>query len=193
MVNSAGVSFSLVMQPSDGRDEGKQIDDGGSQEATMFAARLVKGPATRSRGWTFSPDGRWVAYVSNELGHDEVYVTPYPGPGGKFPVSTNGGTQPVWARNGELFYRNLTRMMAVQIVTTPALRISQPEVLFEGDYESGPGGPRANANYDVTQDGKHFLMVAADSVSDSAEAPLGPQITVVLNWFRELQERVPVK
>ena len=71
----------------------------------------------------FSPDGRWVAYQSNETGRNEVYVVPYPGPGRKVTVSNQGGTEPRWARNGrELFYRNGDQMMAVDIQTTPAFR-----------------------------------------------------------------------
>ena len=70
----------------------------------------------------FSPDGRWLAYLSDESGRLEVYVQPYPGPGGKWQISTEGGAEPVWARDGqELFYRSINgdRMMAVEITTDP--------------------------------------------------------------------------
>ena len=78
----------------------------------------------------FSPDGQSCAYQSDETGRDEVYVAPYPGPGGKVLVSNDGGTEPRWARNGrELFYRNGERMMAVDIQTTPAF--VGVELLFE--------------------------------------------------------------
>ncbi len=109
-------------------------------------------------------------------GQDEIYITAYPGPGGKFPVSTDGGTQPVWSRNGELFYRSLAgdAMMVVRGSTEATLDIGAPEVVFEGQYAFGPAGPRAN--YDVTDDGQGFLMVAAGG-TDSEQI----QINVVLN------------
>jgi Tol biopolymer transport system component len=68
----------------------------------------------------FSPDGRWLAYVSDESGRNEIYVQPYPGTGGKWQLSTNGGTEAVWNRNGrELFYRSGNAMMAVEITSQP--------------------------------------------------------------------------
>src|ERR1700676_5576985 len=68
----------------------------------------------------FSPDGRWLAYISDESGRFEVYVQSYPGPGGKWQISTEGGTEPVWTRNGrELFYRSGDKMMAVDVATQP--------------------------------------------------------------------------
>jgi len=138
----------------------------------------------------FSPDGRWLAYVSNESGRFEIYVQPYPGPGGKSQISTEGGTEPVWNRNGrELFYRNGDKMMAVDIATHASLVAGKPRMLFEGPYL-----PRTNLpalatmpNYDVSPDGQRFLMVKP---SESAEtAPT--QINVVLNWFEELKQKVP--
>jgi hypothetical protein len=111
-----------------------------------------------------------------------VYVQPFPGPGGKVQISTDGGTEPVWTRNGELFYRNGDKMMAVEIATQPTLRAGQPRLLFSGPYRGGG----ASANYDVTPDGQRFLMV-----KDSAQATTVTQINVVLNWFEELKRRVP--
>jgi len=75
----------------------------------------------------FSPDGRWLAYISDESGRFEIYVQPYPGPGGKWQISTEGGTEPVWNRNGrELFYRSGGRMMAVDIATQPGFAAGKP-------------------------------------------------------------------
>ena len=131
----------------------------------------------------FSPDGRWLAYMSNESGRNEVYVQPFPGPGGKWQISTGGGTELVWARNGrELFYRNGDKMMVVDIQTQPTLAASTPRLLFEGSYE------RANnfrPNYDVTPDGQRFVMIKG------SEALQATQINVVLNWFEELKRRMP--
>ena len=133
----------------------------------------------------FSPDGRWLAYISDESGRYEIYVQPYPGPGGKWQISTEGGTEPVWNRNGrELFYRSGNKMMAVDIATQPGFAAGKPRMLFEGRYEPGPF---PIANYDVSPDGRRFLMLKP---SESAEAA-PTQITVVLNWFEELKQKVP--
>ena len=82
----------------------------------------------------FSPDGRWLAYVSNESGRYEIYVQPYLGPGGRWQISTEGGTEQVWNPNGrELFYRNGPKMMAVDIATQPNFAAGKPRVLFQGE------------------------------------------------------------
>ena len=132
----------------------------------------------------FSPDGRWLAYSSNESGRSEVYVQPYPGPGGKWLISTDGGGEPLWSRNGrELFYRNGDRMMAVDIQTQPAFKAGTPRMLFErGGYLGGTG-----PDHDISPDGQRFLMIKQ---TEQAETAL-TQINVVLNWFEELKRRVP--
>jgi serine/threonine protein kinase/Tol biopolymer transport system component len=135
----------------------------------------------------FSPDGRWLAYVSDESGHWEIYVQPYPGPGGKWEVSTGGGTEPVWNPNGrELFYRSGDKMMVVEIATQPSFTAGKPRVLFEGRYEPSPA---TSPNYDVSPDGQRFLMFKTAEASDAAPT----QINVVLNWFEELKRRVPAR
>jgi Tol biopolymer transport system component len=133
----------------------------------------------------FSPDGHWLAYVSDESGRFETYVQPYPGPGGKTSISTDGGTEPVWNRNGrELFYRSGNKMMAVDIATQPSFAASKPRVIFEGPYVlAGTTMPE----YDVSPDGEHFLMLKP---AESAQGAL-KQINVVLNWFEELKQKVP--
>ncbi len=138
-------------------------------------------------GAVFSPDGRWLAYESNETGRDEVYIQPFSvtGPGGKLPVSIGGGAEPVWPRDSrDLFYRNGDRMMAVAIETSPELSVGTPRLLFEGRFlEKGPVPLRRN--YDVSADGQRFLMI-------QREHDLVPtEIIVVLNWFEELKRRVP--
>jgi serine/threonine-protein kinase len=133
----------------------------------------------------FSPDGRWLAYVSDESGRYEIYVQPYPGPGGKWQVSTEGGTEPVWNRNGrELFYRSGDKMMAVDIATQPGFAAGKPRMLFEGRYELAP---IPIANYDVSPDGQRFLMLKPSEQEQAAPT----QINVVLNWFEELKQKVP--
>ena len=133
----------------------------------------------------FSPDGRWLAYVSNESGRYEVYVQAFPGPGGKWQISTETGTEPIWNPNGrELFYRSGEKMMAVEISTQRNLTAGKPRMLFEGRYESAPFPV---PNYDVSPDGKRFLLLKP--VDQGQAVPT--QINVVLNWFEELNRRVP--
>jgi Tol biopolymer transport system component len=136
----------------------------------------------------FSPDGRWLAYVSDESGRKEIYVQPYPGPGGKWQISTEGGVEPLWNRNGrELFYRSGKKMMAVEVATKPSFSVGTPKMLFEGGYQLLPA--ISTPNYDVSPDGQRFLMLKP--VESAQAAPT--QINVVLNWFEELKRRVPPK
>jgi len=131
----------------------------------------------------FSPDGRWVVYLSNESGRDEVFVRPYPGPGGKWQLSTGGGDEPFWSRSGrELFYwQGDNKMMVVDVETRPTFRAGRARTLFENRYVS-----QAVNFYDVTSDGTRFLMIKEDP------AESGPaEVKVVLNWFEEVKRRVP--
>jgi Tol biopolymer transport system component/predicted Ser/Thr protein kinase len=133
----------------------------------------------------FSPDGRWLAYVSNESGRFEIYVQPYPGPGGKWQISTEGGIDPVWNPNGrELFYGSGDKMMVVDIAAQPGFAAGKPRMLFEGRYERAPVPV---ANYDVSPDGQRFLMLKPSEQAQAAPT----QINVVLNWFEELKQKVP--
>ena len=135
----------------------------------------------------FSPDGRWIAYISDESGRSEVYVQPYPGPGGKWQVSRDGGTEPVWNRNGrELFYRSGNKLMAVEITTQPNFELGNPRMLFEGPYALAAVPV---SNYDVSPDGQRFLMLKPSEQEQAQSAPT--QINVVTNWFEELKRRVP--
>jgi len=133
----------------------------------------------------FSPDGRWMTYVSNELGPNHVYVSPYPNPEVKWLVSgEEGGEQPVWSPDGtELFYRSGNRMMVVSFQTEPTFRAGRPEVLFEGSYVTSRF-TLGYQYYDISPDGQRFLMIKAVEGSTA-------QINVVLNWFEELKRLVP--
>ncbi len=135
----------------------------------------------------FSPDSRWLAYASNETGRWEIYVLPYPGPGPRAQISTDGGLQPLWSPSGrELFYRNGDQMMAVEISAPPAFSASAPRQLFEGRYVQGGMNP-GWANYDVSADGQRFLLLRSEQEG-------GPtQMTVVLNWLDELRWLAPSK
>ena len=136
------------------------------------------------RGAVFSPDGRWLAFVTDESGRAEVYVQPFPGPGPKVAISNNGGLQPMWARDGhELFYREGDSMMAVRIALDP-FRIEAPRRLFEFSATTFNLDPNF-ADYDVAPDGR-FLSVQGDTAA-------ADDINVVLNWTEELKRLVPSK
>jgi serine/threonine-protein kinase len=136
----------------------------------------------------FSPDGRWLAYCSSESGTSQVYVQAFPGPGAKMQVSADGGTDPVWKRtSGELYFRNGDKMMAVAVSTAPTFTAGRPQMLWEGHYSHGMSascGPAGatSSNYDVTPDGKRFLMIK-DAAPDTA---ISRQLVVVLGWADEV-------
>jgi dipeptidyl aminopeptidase/acylaminoacyl peptidase len=133
----------------------------------------------------FSPDGRWMAYVSDESGRPEVYVQPYPGPGGKWQISADGGIEPLWNPNGrELFYRSSNRVLAVPVTTQPTFSAGRPTMLFEGEYLASPF-PNTGVTYDVTPDGQRFLMIK------DARTASATQINVVVNWFEDLRRLLP--
>jgi serine/threonine-protein kinase len=143
----------------------------------------------------FSPDGRWLAYVSNDSGRAQVYVQPYPGPGLRQMVSTDGGTAPAWSRDGrELFYTTtqttggqaaLTKMMVVPLTFHPTFKPGTPRQLFEGRY----GATASIRGYDVSPDGQRFLMVQ----QKERPAVRAAEMILVQNWFEELKRLVPVK
>jgi serine/threonine-protein kinase len=126
----------------------------------------------------FSSDGQWLAYVSNESGRYEVYVRPLSGSGRAQQISANGGTEPVWSRDGtELFFRNGDKMMVSAVRLRPAFSHGKPQLLFEGRYASSRRG-RLHANYDVSPDGQKFLMLKEIGQTSA------PKLSVVLNALR---------
>ena len=132
-----------------------------------------------------SPDGTWIAYVSDQTGQPEIYVQRFPDLGDRLLISSGGGTGPLWSPDGnELFYRNDDQMMAVSIDREPTFTPGRPVVLFEGEYQLAGAISR---DYDLPPDGQRFLMIKAADENAAA-----PQIHIVLNWFEELKERVPV-
>ncbi len=136
----------------------------------------------------FSPDGRWLAYTSDESGRAEVYVRAFPGPGGKWQVSTDGGVYPLWAPSGrELFYRSGDKMMVVPISTAPELRPGTPVVLFEEPYHKLGLAVNNYHSYDVSRDGQQRFVMIKPVEEESAPT----QLNVVLNWSEELKRRVP--
>ena len=132
---------------------------------------------------SFSPNGRFIAFVSNGSGQAEVYVEPYPpDPGRRRQISDDGGTQPVWAPDGtEIYYRGNGVMMAVPVISTSPFRTSTPRELFPDQYWHGSP---IDTSYDVAPDGR-FLMVEEDP--DNMV-----KLIVIQNWFEQLKELVPV-
>jgi Tol biopolymer transport system component len=137
---------------------------------------------------SFSPDGQWIAYSSNEESNFSVYVQPYPPTGAKYKISTKGGgDSPFWSHDGkQLVFSSGTGLKFVDIQTKPAFAVSEPKPL-PITIENTQGRP-----YDISQDGKTFLVMQRPAETGSSEKA-ALQINVVLNWFRELQDRVPVK
>ena len=143
----------------------------------------------------FSPDGRWISYVSNESGSPEVYVQAYPGPGEKIRISTNGGTEPVWTSNGrELLYRApsssgaRSAFLSVAVRSTSPFRTDPPRVLFEtqpGEYDS----TSPTRGWDASADGQRFLLAKPVTLDDKPVAA----IHIVLNWAHELRRLVAAK
>lgn len=129
----------------------------------------------------FSPDGHWVVYWSNESGRPEIYVQPYPGPGGKWMISTEGGESALWARGGrEIFFRSEDKIMVVPVETQPTFKAGTPRMLFQSaNYLMG-------SNYDVAPDGQHFLMI-----KEKEAPPSSKEVSIVLHWTDDLKGRVP--
>ncbi len=131
-----------------------------------------------------SPDGLWLAYQSNASGQDEIYVRPFPNvDDGRWPISSGGGTRPLWARDGqELFYLAAGAMMAVDVQTEPSFAPGNAEEVFavRGYFVESVG-----RTYDISRDGERFLMIKEDAGGESTE------FIFVQNWFEELKRLVP--
>jgi Tol biopolymer transport system component len=136
----------------------------------------------------FSPDGRWLAYISNESGNNEVYVRPFPGPGGKWPISTGGGLYPKWSRNGkELFYRTPDSKIMVVIYTASAdsFHADKPQLWSPGQFtELGLG----NSNFDLHPDGKRIAVLKAPGTEQAAAVN---KVSFIFNFFDEIKRKLP--
>ena len=156
------------------------IEDGREPRLVVETQQLFT--ASQRAGAAFSPDGRWLAYVSTVTGGPEIWVRPYPGPGVPSRISPSGGREPVWDPGGrELFYLEGNKIMAVTVAAEPGFTSQPPQVLFEGNYIQ-----TNRPSYDVGSDGR-FLMIKAARGGEVGQA----QINVVLNWFEELKRLVP--
>jgi Tol biopolymer transport system component len=143
---------------------------------------LLQTPA-RERVPVISPDGRYVAYMSDESGRDEIYLTRFPGGGGKWQVSVDGGSTPAWVKKtGELLFRNGDVILAVPVATQPALTLGQPRELYNGNAAKlllSPG-----KKFDADPAGGRIL-----AVQGVGESTVEMGITVVENWFAEFNKR----
>jgi Tol biopolymer transport system component len=132
-------------------------------------------------GAKWSPDGQWMVYSSLESGQSEVYLQPYPGPGVRRQVSVDGGSHPIWSRDGrELFYRNNSRVLVVDVARVGSdVTLSQPRLLFDRLYGFGLG--ISIPNYDLSADGREFAFVKDAGAT---------HVNVILDWFGELRAKI---
>jgi len=157
-----------------------------SLDGTRRLTPIVQGPEADLAA-DISPDGRWIAYDSNESGQFEVYVRPYPdAERGRSVVSRGGGRQPLWSRDGrELFYRDFAgAVMAVPVAVTPTFVPGPPVKLLDGAGYAGGGSFGSAHTYDLSRDGRRFLMMKEGNST-------APALVVVQNWTEELKRLVP--
>jgi serine/threonine protein kinase/Tol biopolymer transport system component len=136
----------------------------------------------------FSPDGRWLAYHSNETGSFEVYVRPFPGPGGKWQISSGGGLDPKWSRNGkELFYRTPDSKIMVATYTTSgdSFHADKPQLWSPGQFTDRGGGI---FNFDLHPDGKRFAVLKTPGTEQTAAVN---KVNFIFNFFDQLRRIVP--
>jgi Tol biopolymer transport system component len=182
----------LVTEETDGSakwDIGTLSMDGNRARKPLLSEKATEMQAK------ISPDGRWMAYTSNESSRGEVYVRPFPEVDtGKWQVSTSGGSSPLWSPDGrELFYlTDDNSVMAVSVETNPTLSFGTPKTLFRSACVGATVG--GGTPWDIHPDGKRFLMMKEPVSTGAAPAAAGPRkINLVLNWTEELKQRVPVK
>jgi hypothetical protein len=149
-------------------------------------------------GGEISPDGRWLAYHSNESGQFQVFVRPYPGvDSGRWQISTNGGSRAAWARTGrELFYLDERGMLtSVEFrFEGGAFSASAPRKILNTAYYLGASLLNLDLGaYDVSPDGQRFLMIKEAPSAPQASAESQPTMVVVVNWFEELKAMLPAK
>jgi len=131
----------------------------------------------------FSPDGKWIAYMSDETGRYEIYVQAYPGPGGKQPISTGGGVTPLWSRDGkQLYYLSADKIMAVDVTTHPTFRAGTPRVVAEGLRIN----ERGSRNFDIAADGRIIVAQRPEQAQEERS-----QLRVVQNFSTDVRQRLP--
>jgi len=200
------VAREVLWQPADGSKPPERIISGGrgvvfthGGDSALSSFGLLSGPDWKLVGIPadsaavgrmilpsavmphprFSPDGHWLAYVSDQSGKREVYVQAFPGPGARVQVSSGGGTEPIWNPNGhELFYRTAITLMTASLAFSPELSVVRRDSLFA----IGLSMPMQVANYDVMPDGDHFITIRPRAD--------GPPPTAVVNFITELRARM---
>ena len=181
LVAREGVEYFEGVLTPDGRSVVLQVDTAGSDvvlrsvdgEDRELRIATSQGDEDQAR---VSPDGRWVAYVTDESGDPQVVVQPLPGPGPRVQVSTRGGWEPVWSRDGRrIFYRADGVFMAADIATTPEFRVMERKEFMKDEYlpQASP-----HANYDVAPDGQRLLVLKGSP----------PRLLVVHNWAIEARD-----
>jgi serine/threonine-protein kinase len=153
-----------------------------------LARRIEVATGSNATGAALSPDSRWLAYVSNEQGANEVFVRPFPDVnGGKWQVSSGGGSAPLWAHNGrELFYVASGKMNVVRIHPGPPFSAEPPRILFTIPDRVRAGSP-VRGTFSITPDDQRFLMVRDNKWEDMAGTPT---LVVVQNFFDELRAKL---
>ncbi len=176
-----GASFSFTLFK--GSEASVWIFSLKDKKATVFA----QAPSTFIGRSAFSPDGRWLAYQSNEGGKFRVWVQPFPSTGARNPIA-DGGT-PFWSRDGkELFYSlGQPQLAVVNITARPSFAFGESVLLPRGLVQRGTNSSR---NSDIMPDGKHFIGVIDTDQRQAGTLSAGPQIQVVLNWFEDLKQRM---
>jgi len=186
LTESPNFQFPTAWSPDGSKLAFVEIDAQTRSDVWIWSEQGVKpflSSPSNEKAAVFSPDGRFLAYSSDETGEDEVYVRPVDGSDGKRTISTAGGREPVW-RGEEIFYRDEERMMAVPIKLEGGIEPGQPRALFEAPFDEGES---PYANYDVSPSGDEFYMVRTD------EGREAKRLIVVTNWFQELKEKVPTE
>jgi serine/threonine protein kinase len=190
------VETEVALQPASWTDDGRRLALGASNLQggdDVWILDLDEGPEPfpfldsrfGERHPYFSPDGRWLAYTSDESGHWEVFVRPYPGPGGRTQISTDGGSEPLWSPDGsELFYRADGKLMVVGISESNGqVRVTSPSALFDDPFERAAVANPDQRQYDISPDGVRFAMIRADP-SSTDRRPL----RIVIGWVERARE-----
>ena len=161
------------------------LEEGGEPEPFLATSFLDRDPQ-------FSPDGKWVAYSSNESGGMEVYVRPFPAASGRWQISDGGGRFPTWSGDGsELFYRTDDGILVASIeASDDTLIVGKAESLFEGSFRGGISGIAVGGfqfkDFDVAPDGQSFVMFP-----DEQDREGNTHVTLIFNWFDELERTLP--
>ena len=149
---------------------------------------MIVATAAEEELGSFSPDGRFFAFMSSETGQAEVYVREVSS-GRTFPVSTStrGGGVPSWSRDGrEIYYRSVTSRPGILVAEVDLESFSASDPVEISDIVM-----RGATGFDVTADGQRFLVTIPAGTTETAGEAATPRINVVLNWFEELKQRVP--